>query len=71
MARNFETALAELESSRNELRNIKAMTDEKVCYIYNVDSRSEIEKMISEDIASLEREVEYLTHEVYEHEFNY
>lgn len=71
MARNFETALVELESSRNELRNIKAMTDEKVCYIYNVDSKSEIEKMISEDIASLEKEVEYLTPEVYEHEFNY
>lgn len=71
MARLLETAAAELVNARQELAAIEAMTDKKACYIYNVDSKSEIVKMISEDIASLEKEVESLTPEVYEHEFNY
>lgn len=71
MARNYETALAELNSSNAELAEIEAMTDEKACYIYNVDSKSEIVKIISEDIEALEREVEYLTPEVYEPEYDY
>jgi hypothetical protein len=33
MARNYETALAELNSSKGELAEIEAMTDEKACYI--------------------------------------
>lgn len=33
MARNYETALAELNSSNAELAEIEAMTDEKTCYI--------------------------------------
>lgn len=60
MARNCETALAELNSSKVELAEIEAMTDEKACYIYNVDSKSEIVKNLSEDIEALEREIEYL-----------
>lgn len=71
MARNYETALAELNSSNAELAEIEAMTDEKACYIYNVDSKSEIVKIISEDIEALEREVEYLTPEIYEPEYDY
>lgn len=71
MARNYETALAELNSSKAELAEIEAMTDEKACYIYNVDSKSEIVKIISEDIEALEREVEYLTPEIYEPEYDY
>lgn len=71
MARNYETALAELNSSNAELVEIEAMTDEKACYIYNVDSKSEIVKIISEDIEALEREVEYLTPEIYEPEYDY
>lgn len=71
MARNYETALAELNSSNAELAEIKAMTDEKACYIYNVDSKSDIVKILSEDIESLEREVENLTPEIYEPEYDY
>lgn len=71
MARNYETALAELNSSKAELAEIEAMTDEKACYIYNVDSKSEIVKSISEDIEALEKEVEYLTPEIYEPEYDY
>lgn len=69
MARNYETALAELNSSKAELAEIKAITDEKACYIYNVDSKSEIVKILSEEIESLEREVEYLTPEIYEYNY--
>ena len=71
MARNYETALAELNSSNAELAEIEAMTDEKTCYIYNVYSNSENVKIISEDIEALEREVEYLTPEIYEPEYDY
>lgn len=71
MARNYETALAELNSSNAALAEIEAMTDEKACYIYNVDSKSEIVKILSEDIEALEREVEYLTPEIYEPEYDY
>ena len=49
MARNYETASIELENTRQELAAIETMTDEKACYIYNVDSKSEIVKIISEE----------------------
>lgn len=71
MARLYEIALAELESSKAELKEIEAMTDEQACYIYNVDSKSEIVKILSEDIESLEKEVEYLAHDIYEPEYDY
>lgn len=71
MARNYETASIELENARQKLAAIETMTDEKACYIYNVDSKSEIVKILSEEIESLEREVEYLTPEIYEPEYNY
>jgi len=45
--------------------------EEEACYIYNVDSKSEIVKIISEDIEALEREVEYLTPKIYEPEYDY
>lgn len=69
MARLYETALAELESSKAELEEIQAMTNEKACYIYNVDSKAEIETMLREEIEALEKEVEYLTPTVYEYEY--
>lgn len=71
MARNYETAAAELANARQELAEIEVMIDKKACYVYNVDNKSEIVKMISEDITSLKKEVEYLTPEVYEHEYDY
>lgn len=71
MARNYETALAEYESSKAELAEIEVMTEEKACYIYNVDSKSDIVKILSEDIENLEREVENLTPEIYEPEYDY
>ena len=71
MARFYETALAEYESSKAELAEIEAMTEEKACYIYNVDSKSDIVKILSEDIESLKREVKDLTPEIYEPEYDY
>lgn len=71
MARNYETVHAELENSKAELAKVEAMTEEEVCYIYNVDYKSEIVNEISEDIASLEKEVEPITPEVYEPEYDY
>ena len=56
MARSYETALAELENKRGELEALSTISEEEVCYIYNVDSKSEIVKILSD-----EREVEYLT----------
>lgn len=69
MARLYETALAELESSKAELKEVQAMTNEKACYIYNVDSKAEIETILREEIEALEKEVEYLTPTVYEYEY--
>lgn len=71
MTRLYETALADLENSKAELKEIEAMTDEQACYIYNVDSKSDIVKILSEDIESLEREVEDLTPKIYEPEYTY
>lgn len=71
MTRLYETALADLECSKAELKEIEAMTDEQACYIYNVDSKSDIVKILSEDIESLEREVEDITPEIYEPEYTY
>ena len=70
MARSYETALAELENARVELEALNTISEEEACYIYNVDSKSEIVKIISEDIA-LKREVEYFTPEIYEPEYDY
>ena len=84
MARSYETALAELENARVELEALNMIGEEEACYIYNVDrvlepletiydvdSKSEIVKIISEDIEALEREVEYLTPKIYEPEYDY
>ena len=71
MARSYETALAELENARVELEALNMISEEEACYIYNVDSKSEIVKIISEDIEALEREVEYLTPKIYEPEYDY
>jgi len=56
MARSYETALAELENKKGELEALNTIGEEEVCYIYNVDSKSEIVKILSNEI-----EVEYLT----------
>ena len=71
MARSYETALAELENARVELEALNMIGEEEAWYIYNVDSKSEIVKIISEDIEALEREVEYLTPKIYEPEYDY
>lgn len=71
MARSYETALAELDNARVELEALSKISDEEACYMYNVDSKAEIVKILSEDIEALEREVEYLTPEIYEPEFDY
>lgn len=71
MARSYETALAELENARVELEALNMIGEEEACYIYNVDSKSEIVKIISEDIEALEREVEYFTPKIYEPEYDY
>lgn len=70
MARLYETALAELNEAQAELAEIEAMSDEQACYIYNVESKAEIVKILSEEIESLQTEVDYLTPEVYEPEYN-
>ena len=61
MARSYETALAELENKKGELEALSTISEEEACYIYNVDSKSEIVKILSDEIEVLEREVEYLT----------
>jgi len=60
MARNYETALAELDGLKAELAEIEAMTDEEACYKYNVDSKSDIVDEKTEEIAYLKKEVDYL-----------
>lgn len=71
MTRLYETALADLKEAQAELADIQAMSEEEACYIYNVDSKAEIVKIVNEDIEALEREVDYLTPEVYEPEYDY
>lgn len=70
MTRLYETALAEFNEAQAELAEIEAMSDEQACYIYNVESKAEIEKILSEEIGSLQTEVDDLTPEVYEPEYN-
>lgn len=70
MARLYETALAERNEAQAELAEIEAMSDEQACYIYNVESKAEIVKILSEEIESLQTEVDYLIPEVYEPEYN-
>lgn len=60
MARSYEMTLAELNNAKQELAAIEAMTDEQVCYTYNVDSKADKMIEVSEDIEYLEKEVEYL-----------
>ena len=50
-----------LENKRGELEALSTISEEEVCYVYNVDSKSEIVKILSDEIETLEREVEYLT----------
>lgn len=69
MARFYETALAELNEAQAELTNIEAMSEEKACYLYNTDSKTEIVKVLKEEIEALEKEVEDLAPEVYEYEY--
>lgn len=69
MARTYETALAELENAKVELEALGTISEEEACYIYNVDSKSDIVKILSEDIEALEIEVEYLTPEIYEYDY--
>ena len=57
MARSYETALAELENKKGELEALSTISEEEACYIYNVDSKSEIVKILSDEIEVLE----YLT----------
>lgn len=71
MARFYNTVLIELNEAREELSSLTSMSDEKACYLYNVDSKTEIENMLREEIEALEKEVEYLTPTVYEPEYNY
>lgn len=71
MARSYEIALAELENARVELEALNTISEEEACYIYNVDCKSEIVKILAGDIEILEREVEYLTPEIYEPEYDY
>lgn len=54
MEQLYESNKRELDEAREELAEIEAMTDEQACYIYNVDSKSEIIEIISQDIKSLE-----------------
>lgn len=61
MTRSYEIALAELENARVELDALNTISEEEACYIYNVDSKSEIVKILFNEIEVLEREVEYLT----------
>lgn len=71
MARFYETAKTELDNARVELEALNTISNEEACYIYNVDSKSEIENLLKEEIESLLNEVAYLTPEIYEPEFNY
>lgn len=71
MAQFYDIALTELNEAREELSSLTSMSDEKACYMYNVDSKAEIETMLREEIEALEKEVEYLTPTVYEPEYNY
>lgn len=69
MVRLYETAVIELEDAKAELAEIEAMSEAEACCSYNVDSKSEIETMLREEIEALEEEVEYLTPTVYEYEY--
>ena len=53
MARSYETALAELENKRGELEALSTISEEEVCYVYNVDSKSVIVKILSDEIETL------------------
>lgn len=71
MTRDFETASAELEDLLNELAEVEALADEEAVSRYNVDSKAEILRIFSEEVASLRKEVDYLTPAVLEPEYDY
>lgn len=71
MTHLYETAVIELEDAKIELVEIEAMTDEQACYIYKVDSKAEIIRIMNEEIESLEREASYLAPMIYEPEYAY
>lgn len=60
MTRNYETTLVKLNNAKQELAAIEAMTDEQVCYTYNVDSKADKLIEVSEDIEYYTKEVERL-----------
>lgn len=60
MAHLYETAQAELEDAKAELAEIEAMSAEEACYIYNVNSKAEIENRLKEIVAMLETETNNL-----------
>lgn len=71
MTRDFETACAELEDLLSELAEVEALADEDAVSRYNVDSKAEILRIFSEEIASLCGEVDYLTPASDEPEYDY
>lgn len=60
MAHVYETALAELDEAQAELADIQAMSEEKACSIYKVDSKAEAENRLKEIIAILEADAKNL-----------
>lgn len=71
MTRDFETARIELEDLLSELAEVEALADEEAVSRYNVDSKAEILRIFSEEVASLRKEVDYLTPAVLEPEYDY
>lgn len=69
MARIYEQVKEELTDTREELAAVEAMSEAEACYRYNVNSKAEIAQILNEEIESLEKEVDYLTPEVYEYEY--
>lgn len=60
MAQNYEMALLKLNNTKQELAAIEAMTEEQVCYTYNVDIKADKMIEMSEDIEYFTKEVERL-----------
>jgi hypothetical protein len=72
---NEFTLRTQLEASMNELAAIRLMSEAEACRMYSVDFKREIEAILMEEIASLEREISYNPdmdyEEVYDDSFNY
>lgn len=71
MTRDFETARIELEDLLCELAEVEALADEEAVSRYNVDSKAEILRIFSEEVASLRGEVDYLAPAALEPEYDY